>query len=224
MRPTLSPWAPHAPRIAHPYLGMYEPSPVAITLGADPFTSGLFNIPLGTQAVAAATSSADWTPEEQKALLKAIGIAMVDQGFADSAGVDGQVLYGKAGLATFAIKAYGKTGHLVDKNGNTVRYSTTPGDQTLPYVDISKIKVTVLPSRPNAEPPPSPKIDVPSPPGGSTENSPTPGPVLGPDGKPTQLFSWLPKGFTSLTDILKWLAIAAAFGLTLYTVDFATKD
>lgn len=56
MRPTLSPWAPHAPRIRHPYrrsLGKYEPSPVAVALGSDsPFLVGLFGpqVSLATQA------------------------------------------------------------------------------------------------------------------------------------------------------------------------------
>lgn len=42
MRPTLSPWAPHAPRIRHPYLGKYEPSPAVPIGDVTPFITGLF--------------------------------------------------------------------------------------------------------------------------------------------------------------------------------------
>ena len=42
MRPTLSPWAPHAPRIRHPYLGKYEPSPAVPIGDVAPFITGLF--------------------------------------------------------------------------------------------------------------------------------------------------------------------------------------
>ena len=42
MRPTLSPWAPHAPRIRHPYLGKYEPSPAVPIGDIAPFITGLF--------------------------------------------------------------------------------------------------------------------------------------------------------------------------------------
>lgn len=60
MRPTLSPWAPHAPRIRHPYpgaLGKYEPSPAVPIGDIAPFITGLFG-PGATLAAQAGGTSA----------------------------------------------------------------------------------------------------------------------------------------------------------------------
>mgnify|MGYP001309640122 CR=1 FL=1 len=60
MRPTLSPWAPHAPRIRHPYpgaLGKYEPSPAVPIGDIAPFITGLFG-PGATLAAQAGANAA----------------------------------------------------------------------------------------------------------------------------------------------------------------------
>ena len=65
MRPTLSPWAPHAPRIRHPYLGKYEPSPAVPIGDIAPFITGLFGpgaslaVQAGANAVAPVAQATD---------------------------------------------------------------------------------------------------------------------------------------------------------------------
>lgn len=61
MRPTLSPWAPHAPRIRHPYLGKYEPSPAVPIGDVAPFITGLFG-PGASLALQAGANGAAQAP------------------------------------------------------------------------------------------------------------------------------------------------------------------
>jgi hypothetical protein len=69
-----------------------------------------------------------------------------------------------------------------------------------------------------------PSLSLPSS-GAPSISSTQPGPQGGSGMEDVQVPSWIPKGPPSnFLDVLKWIAILAAAGLTLYAIDFATKD
>jgi hypothetical protein len=186
----------------------------------------------GASRVTLSGPSAGLTPSEAKELLRAIGASIErSDPTAASSYLDGVLTVTSSDSGgkkmTTDYRVVPGTQIVLSSKGVSMPYTTKRGSSDALFVDLSASLVRVLEGTPNPVPPPGQVLNTPQ--GRSPKDTTVP---IEPDkGKQTAVEpraktgipAWVP-GFSDPFDILKWIAIAALAGLSMYAVDWATKE